>query len=303
MERPTLTVLAVAAVAILAISLSAATLTSTVESEGDPSGGQLPGGEEEFGLNKTEPDSNGDSSALELPAAVEQLLMAILVGSVIGAVVHTIRSPRRTLTLILTIAAFGLLFWLLLAVLSSLDLFESGGDLLPSGGQGVGSGQGSSEGTSDLTGPLLAVLVGVLVAVLLGVTLLLRRDRAEPEPDTDPQATQATDTEDTTALGAIAGRTADRIEAAGGEDSETENEVYRAWRQMTDRLELDDPETATPREFQDSAVTAGMASEDVRELTRLFERVRYGGRSATEGREQRAVAVLRRIESTYGDEG
>jgi hypothetical protein len=45
-----------------------------------------------------------------------------------------------------------------------------------------------------------------------------------------------------------------------------------------------------------------MAPDDVRELTRLFERVRYGGESATAAREERAVQVLRRIESTYGEE-
>jgi hypothetical protein len=71
---------------------------------------------------------------------------------------------------------------------------------------------------------------------------------------------------------------------------------------MTAQLDVEGPESTTPREFQAAAVEAGMGPEDVRELTHLFEDVRYGGYSPTADREQRALAVLRRIEEKYGDE-
>jgi hypothetical protein len=64
---------------------------------------------------------------------------------------------------------------------------------------------------------------------------------------------------------------------------------------MTAQLDIESGEATTPRELERRAVTAGMAPDDVRELTALFETVRYGGESATEDREQRAMAVLRRL--------
>jgi hypothetical protein len=42
-----------------------------------------------------------------------------------------------------------------------------------------------------------------------------------------------------------------------------------------------------------------MDPDDVDELTRLFERVRYGDERATDARAERAVAALRRVESAY----
>nr|WP_282594522.1 DUF4129 domain-containing protein [Halomarina salina] len=70
---------------------------------------------------------------------------------------------------------------------------------------------------------------------------------------------------------------------------------------MTDPLDLS-RETSTPGEFAAAAVDAGMSRDDVGELTRLFERTRYGGVAVDEGREQRATTALRRIERTYGDD-
>ena len=92
----------------------------------------------------------------------------------------------------------------------------------------------------------------------------------------------------------------DRIDAGGSVDPG--NEVYRAWREMTASLDVESPETTTPREFQRAAVEAGMAREDVSVLTSLFESVRYSGLDPTEETERRAVETLRRIEASYGGE-
>ncbi|MFD1597698.1 DUF4129 domain-containing protein [Halobellus rarus] len=79
--------------------------------------------------------------------------------------------------------------------------------------------------------------------------------------------------------------------------------MYRAWVEMTAHLDLDRPQSSTPGEFAAAAVDAGMDPDDVDELTRLFEAVRYGDERVTDARADRAVAALRRIESAYaGDE-
>jgi len=99
------------------------------------------------------------------------------------------------------------------------------------------------------------------------------------------------------AVADAAGRAADRLDAA----DDLENAVYRSWHEMTAHLDVERPDASTPAEFADAAVDAGMDRDDVAELTRLFEAVRYGDAPATAERAERATAALRRIERTYGD--
>jgi len=142
--------------------------------------------------------------------------------------------------------------------------------------------------------PLLVLGVLLLTVAILGV-VLLRQARGGVAADIDEEELEEA-SETLEAIGEAAGEAADRIEADAGLD----NEVYRAWREMADLLDHDRPETSTPGEFADAAVDVGMNPDDVSELTRLFEEVRYGEAPATEEREQRAVEALRRIESEYG---
>jgi hypothetical protein len=80
-----------------------------------------------------------------------------------------------------------------------------------------------------------------------------------------------------------------------------DNEVYRAWWEMTRLLEVDAPETATPGEFADAAVELGIDEAYVDPLTTLFEEVRYGHRDA-ESREERAIEVFRALAAAYGSD-
>nr|WP_303646993.1 DUF4129 domain-containing protein [Haloarchaeobius salinus] len=116
---------------------------------------------------------------------------------------------------------------------------------------------------------------------------------ADPDEETDPP-----DSPDVGAVAAAAGRAADRIEERPG----TENEIYRAWVEMTRHLPVDHPDTSTPREFEAVAVEAGFDADAVGELTDLFESVRYGQESATAEREDRAVEALRRLEDQFEGE-
>lgn len=104
--------------------------------------------------------------------------------------------------------------------------------------------------------------------------------------------------QDLAAIGGEAGEIADRIEA-GMED--LDNLVYEAWHEMARRVPVRDPSTCTTGEFAEAATAAGMQPDHVDELTQLFDEVRYGDAPAAE-REDRAVAVLRRIESSYAAE-
>ncbi|WP_141212635.1 DUF4129 domain-containing protein, partial [Halorubrum sp. Ea8] len=110
-------------------------------------------------------------------------------------------------------------------------------------------------------------------------------EREEPD-QTDPDLRE---------VGRTAGAAADRIER-----SDADNGVYRAWRDMTEALDVDRPASSTPAEFAAAAVDAGVDAEPVGDLTAVFERVRYGGEEATEERERRAAEALRRIEERHG---
>ena len=292
-------VLAVAVVAVLALSLSAATLTSAAEPSGEGSGELFSGGEGPFGFSPVDEDRPEVLTVPELPTVVEQILLGLLALSVLLSVAQLVFSPEKLLEL-LSVFGMALLFvGVLLVGLSVIgDLVElTDGDLLPPGEPGQDEGDGTGSGAFDVRPPLF-VAAGIVVLVLLGTALVLgRRDGAEG----DAGETERERGTLRTGIGAIGGATADPIEGETGDEA-VENDVYRAWQEMTTHLEMDRPDTTTPREFQHAATTAGMEATDVRELRRLFEAVRYGGESATEDREERAVSVLRRIESTNNDE-
>lgn len=93
------------------------------------------------------------------------------------------------------------------------------------------------------------------------------------------------------AVAEAAGTAADRLEGDA-----VENDVHRAWREMTRALSVSNRQARTTGEFAEAAIRAGMDERDVDDLTELFEDVRYGGREPTDADERRAIEVLRRIE-------
>jgi hypothetical protein len=293
-DRRTAVILAVAVTAVVAISISAATLTSTVEPEGEGSDSGLPGEDSQFGLNLT--DDNETESSDSDPSGPWRWVVLVFVAL---AVVSALFAPRQTAQVVAGFVGLVAVVWLLMLI----DIeFALDGDLLPWEGDGEGGTGPGTGGQNELQSPLVLALIAFASVAVLGVLLLSTRrggDAVEGPQDDDEEETEEGD--DTTALGSIAGRAADRIEADDSGDRAATNEVYRAWREMTAALDPDDAETVTPREFQHHAIAAGMSPDDVRELTRLFEQVRYGGEPVTADREERAVRVLRRIESTYGE--
>jgi hypothetical protein len=315
-DREALRPIIVAIICVLVISVAAATLTSPVDTE---SGGDGPGvggptgpdgTAEEGGGGGGEATGNGSANPPTFPV----LCVSVLSGPApfwiaVGVLLVTGAALTRRYD---AIVAFGLTLGLGVVLLLLVGFLWSGcpdmkpatpempsflpGNNSSAGGSG-GLGGGGEGDVTDPTAPSILLFAILLLTVVLVVVLFLFTD-ADVTSDGDTTADE-TDAERRTAIGQAAGRAADRIEDA----DDLENEVYRAWREMTDHLEVDRPESSTPKEFADAAVDAGMSDGDVDELTKLFEEVRYGGKDPTDDRETRALAALRRIETEYADDG
>ncbi|PSP77424.1 hypothetical protein BRC88_14010 [Halobacteriales archaeon QS_4_69_225] len=312
MDRDRVLPLALALLAVVALALAAATLDSAVVADGAGLGGDGSGVGDDDGNVAGEPaggpDAAADRSLVGAAGSSEPLCLpalreppALLVGGLlfVGLFAVVYRSTRSTAAGTAVCGAVGLpvgLLWVGLAFCGSagdIALPSTGGavgeGLLPAGGRSDGAAGAVSSST-----PLIALFVAVAVAVVLVALLATGSDeRAAGETsDPDPDPGEGENEEPAAAVGRVAAAAADRI--ADG-DADTENEVYRAWRRMTERLDVASPETTTPREFRRAAVEAGMDREDVAALTRLFESVRYGDREPTDDRERRAVETFRRL--------
>lgn len=155
-----------------------------------------------------------------------------------------------------------------------------------SGHRGGGDGTGQVPGADGLISFLkwlLRQLLGVLGAVVaLGVfgllvykrRLLLDRLRA--------------------LLGRAESAGSPHSSDASREPRSPENRVERLWLKMLSVGGVSEQSPATPRERAEAAIDAGLRPEPVRELTALFEDVRYGDRPVTTSEVQAASDYLQR---------
>ncbi|GAA0514648.1 protein of unknown function [Halorubrum aquaticum] len=316
MKRETLSTALLALLAVVALGVAAATLDSAVAVDG---GGGFSGGVEGGAGPTDDPgeispsETPGGPTMLALPPVCYPVLrqlpaLLLLAGALIaiGAFAYRDTGSRFAAAVVAGTVGFpvGVIWYGLSSCrdpesVGELDLGLAGEEdgLLPAGG---GGGAGLGSGSGSVSTPEAAFVAVVLIAILVSLLVLVaaagddedesgRSVPAEPDPDpADP---------DLAAVARTAGEAADRIEGDAGD-----NEVYRAWREMTEALEIDRPASATPGEFATAAVEAGVDEEPVSELTDVFERVRYGGADPTDDRERRAAAALRRIEDEHGGE-
>ncbi|WP_049920820.1 DUF4129 domain-containing protein [Halopiger djelfimassiliensis] len=283
---------------IVAVGLTAATIRSPVETGG--SGGV--GSEGRPSQPSVVESTEGGGAPVFLEYLVYAILLLIAVALVWYLIAHRrefVRSVAVWLVLVLVAAA---VLWLVTSVWDGnpgafKPPMEPTGNETGTGGDGLG-GDSGNDGTALSVGPLFGLLA-LITAVFVGGLLVSRgTDRSEStaaDPDESPGSDRTV--EDAAAVGAAAGRAADRLENA----TDADNEIYRAWRELTRLLEVDRPESSTPREFASAAIEAGIDREHVDELTRLFEDVRYGDTETTPEMEARAVSVLRRIEATHAE--
>lgn len=280
-----------AVLAIFAVAIAAATIQSTVRPES--SGSQGPGGGGGSGVGPPPSSGSPPGELLQLPFLTE-ILTVLVVLVALAVLVYLYKYWRIALKALIALTVVVGVLILLMTVLGSSGT-PSRLPVMEPGYEGASGGGGGAESTEQPSLPAIVLLL-VLVAALLGTIVAYRKTAApEDEPETD-ETEQST--VDTAAVGEAAGRAADRLE----NEATVDNEVYRAWREMTELLDMSDPETSTPDEFATAAVAAGMSRDDVHELTRLFEDVRYGNADPSAEREQQAIGIFRRIEDQYTED-
>ncbi|UIP00465.1 DUF4129 domain-containing protein [Halobaculum sp. CBA1158] len=313
MERRTVATAVLALLAVLALGAAAATLDSatTTASGGFGSGGasdQSGVGDGEDGPVDLGGDSATGSASLQLSVCVQFLTEPIVQAVLLLGVVAFMGGMYRTtgswvlsgLFVVSALFPFGVLYLALVscgaspaeAALGFGESVAANASVLP---DGAGSAGSNADGEA-VSAPTFAVGLLLLVAIA-GSVLLLFVSTGDDDDELAESAPDPPAPERRAEVGRAAGAAADRLEG----DADLENEVYRAWREMTGALAVDSPRSTTPAEFADAAVDAGMDRRDVAALTEAFEAVRYGGEPATPEREREAVDALRRIEGTYAD--
>lgn len=79
-------------------------------------------------------------------------------------------------------------------------------------------------------------------------------------------------------------------------DPPASNPVYRAWRELAERIDERDPRTTTAREYAAAARDRDLDGEAIETLTTLFRRVRYGREPVTDEHADRASRAADRLE-------
>ncbi|WP_436928978.1 DUF4129 domain-containing protein [Halosimplex halobium] len=298
-------------VAMAAVAVGAATITATVDTGAatgagedpaqDPneqgrnqggSSGEGPGGGD--GLNRSGGGADGD--VVQYTTCVEPLTTWY------GGLVY-FGAAAMLVFLIKRRYSFGAAFLGLYALAPPVLLaYFLGTDCATVGGPGLGD-RTVNAGTNASSSPVAsmdvppAAVLGVFGVVLVATAAVLFRASSDQGITTmEEEAVDEGEGTDVMDLAQAAGRAADRLEE---HNADVDNEVYRAWWEMTSMLDVPNPDSATPGEFAEAAVDVGLGEDDVQELTRLFEEVRYGKRDA-ESREDLAIDVFRNIEQEYG---
>jgi hypothetical protein len=292
----------VAVLAIVAVAFAATTLDATVTPE-QSAGGSGVGGSGEGGFLPLPRAAPTPVEPVEIPYLQEVLTALVVLGAVATLVYALLyrREALRALAFGIAVAVGAYLLYRLARAFEPDGLLAGNGTASAENGTVLGGAGGTGSATQVGPPPLTILLAVGLVLAVAAVAFALARDReiVLGAGDAGEAADAATDGSmaSAAAVGRAAGRAADRIETS----TDVDNEVYRAWREMTDLLDMEAPETSTPGEFAAAAVDAGLGQEDVRELTRLFEDVRYGDAVVSADEEERATAVLRRIEGRYAE--
>ncbi|WP_440989792.1 DUF4129 domain-containing protein [Haloarchaeobius baliensis] len=316
MNRERLLPVVLALVCVVALSLVAASVVDPADGGGgstvsDPTGGNDRDSGENGSSGReplTDPGEFSFSFGFCIPFLLTGEFFLIVAGvALVCWGVLAYRDDGFAASAALVAVGFpGFFVWLLLTSCAEQPVPNSA-DLFPSDPAPPSVGGNASVGIANDSGLVITqpsvfvvlvaatLVVGILGYVALSATGDEDDEEEPPEHEVDGEAELEGGV---TALGNVAGQAADRLERDAG----TENEVFRAWVEMTRHLPVDHPRSSTPSEFADAAVEAGVAREDVTELTELFEEVRYGGEPVTAERERRAVEALRHIEDRYGDE-
>lgn len=302
-DRDALLTIGIGFLCVFAIATAAGTLDAILVPEGqgipgvdNPGGGDRPGGDSNVtggpGGEIIRGDSGVEGGRITMCVRpLTGLAGTLLYFAPVGAVFYLIARRWNASTAMLVgyaAAPFIVLGYFFLTACP-----EAGGNM-----PGQGGNSSALEGLAgtqivDATNISPLIPIGLFGIALLGVVLLFYTSTDDEELAVEDE--EAIDEPSVEELGAAAGAAADRLEAR---DADVDNEVYRAWREMTDLLDVEDPDTSTPGAFAEAAIAAGIDRTYVDELTRLFEEVRYGHKDP-ETREEDAVEIFRAIEAEY----
>jgi hypothetical protein len=317
-QRDTAVAIVLALLALLAIGAAGATLENPVADDGSSglgggSGGGLGSGDGGGGESSNASSSSGGMRWTgELSGACMQILMTpwakLLLAGTVAAFGGYVWWRTDSLGMgVVTVALYGPIVYVMWFALAGCQTLREPSQPpapptnrtgTPTGNSSGGTlGAAAETAVSQPSTLLLVVLVVLILAAIVLLYVASADDVVEGYMDREPDEEEDQQT-DIAAVGRVAGEAADRIETGDAFD----NEVFRAWAEMTEHLAVEHPESSTPAEFATAAVDAGMQPDDVRELTDLFEEVRYGDRDVTEERERRATDALRRIEDSYAEE-
>lgn len=286
LDRRTATVLVVTAVGIVGLVIAAGTLadpaTTDEESESGLGGSLVPS-------SAGEVNDAGETIDFVPPGELLAVLGGLLLILVVGA---ALVDREVAGWLLYTLGSIGVIL-LLTAVFEKLagraDTMPEIDSVLPNESNISAPGPPDDPVTTT-TGMPIELIAGVLVVGIVAVVALIALSGDDPDPDS-PEESDPSDDAAVAAVRQAAERANDRLAAGAALD----NAIFRAWREMTDALEVGDPETTTPGEFAARARAAGMDPEAVDDLTGLFADVRYGDRPVTDERERRAREILETI--------
>lgn len=295
-------VIIVALLAVLGLGLVAATVTTTITTQYDPGIGDSSNGWQDpvFGspddgeVHNDSRNATRDGAERTRPVNLPEICVPTLTNS--GVIIGIV----ATLLLLVAVGyrAFGLLgaaFTIYLVCFPTTIAYalmtqcasSSTGPGNPDWGGNVTGPDPGGPGASGTISP--AVVVALFAVAIIGAVVMILSQSGDDDGTGDELLDE--NESDISSIRNIAGESADRIEA--NNEDRSSNVVYEAWSEMTTALGGDD--STTPEEFIDRAVGAGVGEEEARELTQLFEDVRYGNVDP-EMHEDRALEVLRRIE-------
>jgi hypothetical protein len=228
----------------------------------------------------------------ELPWWTETLITVLTVSFGLAqlllpfAIIYLIISPKarkealRTLVIALWILA------IFAVIRARPGLFDIGDT--SSGQEGVAPGEAATAVEFAASPPqwlvfAASLVLAVLVAILLlgAIWLVWQRVRRPARP-----------------LEQLAQEAQDAVEALRA-GADLKNTVMRCYFEMSRVLSelrgIKRSEAMTTREFEQHLAAAGLPSQEVRQLTRLFEGVRYGAESSDKQEERQAIACLSAI--------
>lgn len=305
---------ALAALCVLALAAGAATLNDTTAPRGSGTPGQSNGSsfdpfpQPDQG-NETDDDIRANPQLFSVSLCIEFLTtstfyaLASVGFLLLGAILYRKGGVLLAIAGIGVLVTPGFLVWAILTTCARPDFSGRTTDPLNRSGGSGGLFGGDSGGVVPATGSpdvSHAILLATAIVIVLIALFMLKATGDDREAEEHSEEAEEIPPESLAGIAGVAGEAADRIESG---DVDTENEVYRAWREMTGFLDVPNPRTATPAEFREAARDAGMTRSEVDVLTDLFREVRYGGESPTADREAAAVDALRAIEDAYGERG